>query len=200
MPHTQMLTERFAPMVKKNKQKAFFSYLLQHYPQAAQTDFGIVLGDPDNAKLVVSTRFSGNLSGIAVLMELLSILTEPNRSQICFVFAVKNVVFPGRPHICIGNLDKGNHVIIAATAAARTRFGQTVKQAFQPSAKCSLQFKHAESVFCRYSQNRYDLFICTKKQRKLFPPRSSPSMLGFYTDPPCVKMVCKGIAKLSKIL
>ena len=100
----------------------------------------------------------------------------------------------------IRNLDKGNHVIIAATAAARTRYGQTVKQAFQPSAKCSLQFKHAESVFCRYSQNRYDLFICTKKQRKLFPLRSSPSMLGFYTDPPCVKMVCKGIAKLSKIL
>lgn len=200
MPHMLMLSDQFTPLVTSKKQNAFFTYLQQRYPHAIRTNFGIMLGNPEEAKLVLSAQLSRDPSGIAVLMELLGILTEQNRKSICFVFSSQRVVFPNKLHIRIGDLIKGNVTVISASAAAQKLYGSAVKKAFLPTKICALHFKKAEALFTRCKKDQTEIRISSTQHRKLFVPRPASRITQFHSDPPCVKLVCEGIARLIKAI
>lgn len=195
-PTAQMLRERFPSLRSKAAQQALFACLLRTYAAARQVGSCVLVGEPEQAVFVVSAN---NISGMMVLCELVETLATPVREKLTFVFGAKPLSFPGKLHIRIGNISKGNELVIAANAAARDLCGASIKKVFQPDQTHSLQFQKAEGLFRRFPPECPEVILSSRMQKPFLRRRPSmPKLPGNYVDKQSIKLVCDAILRLTK--
>lgn len=188
---SQMLQKTCIPLTSKRNRQAFFAYLQQNHSHVRQAGNHIYVGDPEQAKLILSAQTNGHPSGLVVLTELLDTLAEPLKKDLCFAFTDKPPVMPGKLHVRIGNLSKGNALTVLATAGIRKDYAAVIKKAFLPGKSTSLQFQKAETLLKHFPKDRRELLIHTKKT--LFKP--APTDLQGNR-----KLVCDGILRFTKLI
>ena len=160
-----------------------------------------------------------NTSGVITLCELLLTLSESEKSKVAFVFfdheetgllgssyfrKKHKKVLPGKLLINFDCVSDGDHILVAASKAARADFGELLDQAFQPTEEKNILLCNAEKVYYPSDQVgfKHSVAIAALK-RKPF--------LGYYMDKihthhdtvmdkRNIKLLCESILRLLKKL
>lgn len=158
-PLSQTILEHYQMRTTKKQRQAFLDLMCQHYPrlQLQEGSFprysNIIIGDIENAKVVLVADSSS--SGMAVLCELLTVLTEAERSGTAFVLleggsSLFRSAFKKKLQrkllIRFDSVSNGNTILVAGSKAARAEYSALLKKSFLASENKSIRFAKAAKV------------------------------------------------------
>lgn len=158
-----------------------------------------------------------NTSGVAVLCELLTTLTPEQRRNTAFVFfdheesgLLGSALFRKKYKKLLADkllvnfdcVSDGDHILVAASKAARGRYANTLRNSFLPSGEKSIVFSLLEKVYYPSDQSGFPMAVAVASMRhKRFP--------GYYItrihtnrdtvfEEKNIKLLCDSVLRLMK--